>query len=207
MPTQPEFRKDTARHSPQADAATTIQTQAPRAVPAPKPAVERKADPSVSLSPAFRRQIPKFLLDYEPLPMEVFDENPLLNVKSAAVLLGISPDLMKKWRQRGWGPNFIQYGKDGPVRYEFGTLMEFRIHHKVQTRSKRRQESIPLSSILARLGFLKNGSGLGRSSWYSASCPTLRIELARVSESLCGSARAICTGTGYQSLAAARKAS
>ena len=114
-----------------------MQSQTSPAAPASESAVKKKADPLASLSPALRREIPKFLLDYDPLPLEVWDENPLLNEKSAAVLLGISPDLMKKWRQRDRGPNYIQYGKNGPVRYEFGTLMEFRIHYKVETRSKR----------------------------------------------------------------------
>ena len=77
------------------------------------------------------------LLNYEPVPLEVYAENPLLNERSAAVLLDVSPDLMKKWRQRNWGPNYLQYGEHGPVRYELDALMEFRNRQRIQTRSKR----------------------------------------------------------------------
>jgi hypothetical protein len=30
------------------------------------------------------------------------------------------------------GPDYIQYGADGPVRYEFNALMEFRATHVVK---------------------------------------------------------------------------
>ena len=77
------------------------------------------------------------LLDFEPQPLRVRESNPLLKEDSAAVLLAVSQDLMKKWRQRDWGPNYIQYGKDGPVRYEFEALMDFRERHRVEVRSKK----------------------------------------------------------------------
>ncbi len=65
-----------------------------------------------------RFHAPHCFLPAMPLALEVFDENPLLKERSAAVLLDMSPGLLKKWRQRNWGPNYIQYGEDGPVRYE-----------------------------------------------------------------------------------------
>ena len=39
---------------------------------------------------------------------------------------------MKKWRQRNQGPDYIQYGKDGTVRYELTALMAYRAAHRVQ---------------------------------------------------------------------------
>ena len=117
MPAPTGTRNNLSQPSTQPKGATTAQPQRPSA--------------------DFRRQIPKVLLQYEPLPQEVYYENPLVNERGAAVLLDVSTDLMKKWRQRNWGPNYVQYGKDGPVRYEFATLMEFRIRHRVVTRSKR----------------------------------------------------------------------
>ena len=60
------------------------------------------------------------------------DHNPVVNVKVASTSLGVSVELLKKWRQRGKGPDYIQYGPGGPVRYEFKALLEFRDHYKVR---------------------------------------------------------------------------
>jgi hypothetical protein len=39
----------------------------------------------------------------------VFDEY------GAALVLGLSRELSIKWRQHGIGPDYIQYGKNGPI--------------------------------------------------------------------------------------------
>jgi len=137
MPAVPVLRNHDAWPRPQIKTATSAQPRLSSAVPSPQPAVELKPIPSASLSPELRKQIPKALLQYEDIPLKVLDRNPLLNERSAAVLVGVSPELLKKWRQRNWGPNYIQYGENGPVRYEFATLMEFRNCHRVWTRSRR----------------------------------------------------------------------
>jgi hypothetical protein len=131
MPTAPVIRKEAARLNPQTKAVATAQPKPPPAGPSPKQAVDEQVSPPASPLAALRRQIPKMLLDFEPQPMRVRESNPLLKEDSAAILLAVSQDLMKKWRQRDWGPNYIQYGKDGPVRYEFEALMDFRERHRV----------------------------------------------------------------------------
>ena len=136
MPTLPVV-PNAARPHPQTRTAASAQPQPSSAAPSPQPTPVGKPVPSAGLSADLRKQIPKFLLEYESIPEEVLDENPLLNERSAAVLLGVSPELLKKLRQRNWGPKYIQYGENGPVRYEFATLMEFRTRHRIQTRSRR----------------------------------------------------------------------
>lgn len=66
------------------------------------------------------------------MPVKALCSNSVLNERSAAALVGVTQDLMKKRRQRGWGPNYIQYGENGLVRYELLELMEFRAAHRVQ---------------------------------------------------------------------------
>ena len=136
MPSVPEIPKNAPQIRVQAKTSAAIQPQPSSAVPSPQPALGRNPVPA-NLSPDLRSLIPKVLLQYEPMPQEVFDQNPLMNERSAAVLLDVSSALLKKWRQRNWGPSYIQYGKDGPVRYEYATLMEFRARHRMQTRSRR----------------------------------------------------------------------
>ena len=67
--------------------------------------------------------------------MSAHCNNPLLDEHGAAVFLGLSRELLKKWSQRGFGPDYIQYGKNGPIRYEVNELTEFRLFHRIQLRS------------------------------------------------------------------------
>ena len=70
--------------------------------------------------------------DSGPRSMQVeVEENPVVNECGAAGLLGVSQELLKKWRQRGFGPNYIPYGENGPIRYELNELTEFREVHVV----------------------------------------------------------------------------
>jgi hypothetical protein len=61
-----------------------------------------------------------------------YDDNPVFNEASAATFLGISAERMKKWRQRNQGPDYLQYGPGGPVRYELNALIAFRAAHEVK---------------------------------------------------------------------------
>jgi hypothetical protein len=70
-------------------------------------------------------------LRLEPRPLSAFDDNPIFNENSAARFLGISAECLKKWRQRNQGPDYIQYGRGGPVRYELNALMAFRAANRV----------------------------------------------------------------------------
>ena len=61
---------------------------------------------------------------------------PVVAVGVAAVILGVSVDLMEKWRQRGVGPDYIKY-QGGAVRYVLSKLNEYRAAHTVRTRVKK----------------------------------------------------------------------
>jgi hypothetical protein len=62
------------------------------------------------------------------------NDDPLLNSAGAAKVLAVKPDTLKKWRQRGQGPDFIQYGPGGPVRYLHSALLKFIEEHTVTIR-------------------------------------------------------------------------
>ena len=85
--------------------------------------------------PAQRREVPATLLQFEPKPLSAYDDNPILNEDGAAFIVGVTADCLKKWRQRNKGPDYIQYGKNGPVRYELNALLEFRDKHRITPRN------------------------------------------------------------------------
>ena len=87
-----------------------------------------------------------FLLEVERPPISAIDDNPALKEDAAARLLGLSNETVKKWRQRGIGPNYIQYGPDGPVRYFLNDLLEFRNAHIIKTRPMQEKIKIRRSS-------------------------------------------------------------
>jgi hypothetical protein len=89
---------------------------------------------SAPVGPAQRRQVSATLLQVEPKPLSVYDDNPVFEQFSAARLVGVTADCLKKWRQRGQGPDYIQYGPNGPVRYELNALLEYRDRHTVKPR-------------------------------------------------------------------------
>ena len=60
-------------------------------------------------------------------------KDPVFEVREAAAILGISKDLLDKWRDRGQGPEFIQYyGRGGAVRYRLSALEAFKATHTVR---------------------------------------------------------------------------
>jgi hypothetical protein len=66
-------------------------------------------------------------------PFHVINADPVLDVHEAAIVLGVSQDLLEKWRQRDQGPAFIQYlGPGGPVRYELSALEAYKAAHRGQ---------------------------------------------------------------------------
>jgi hypothetical protein len=67
----------------------------------------------------------------EPKPLSVYDENTMLNEVGTAFIVGVSPNLLMKWRRRGQNPDYLQYGKNGPLHYELKALLEFRDTHRV----------------------------------------------------------------------------
>jgi hypothetical protein len=87
---------------------------------------------SVPVGPAQRRELPATYLALEPKPILAYDDNPVFNEIGAAQLIGVTADCLKKWRHRKQGPDYIQYGSNGPVRYELKALMEFRDKYRVR---------------------------------------------------------------------------
>jgi hypothetical protein len=71
-------------------------------------------------------------LTVERPPISTYDDNPVFDERGAAAFLGLRPETLKKWRQRNQGPDYIQYGPAGAVRYELDTLKAFRAAHRVQ---------------------------------------------------------------------------
>ena len=92
---------------------------------------------SAPVGPAQHRELPATYLTLEPRPISAYDDNPVFNENSAARLVGVTADCLKKWRQREEGPDYIQYGHNGVVRYELNALMEFRDKHRVKHTSKK----------------------------------------------------------------------
>ena len=86
---------------------------------------------SVPVGPAQRREIPEIYLTIEPKPISAYDNNPVFDERNAARLIGVTAHCLKKWRQRKQGPDYIQYGHNGPIRYELNTLMDFREKYRV----------------------------------------------------------------------------
>lgn len=66
-------------------------------------------------------------------PFHVINPDPVVDVRKAAIILGISQDLLEKWRQRGQGPAYIQFeGLGGPIRYELGELEAYKASHRIK---------------------------------------------------------------------------
>ena len=77
----------------------------------------------------------------EPADLEKFvNDDPMFGSLGAAIILGISLDLVKKWRQRGEGPEYYQFGNRGPVLYSLSMLNAFKAAHLVTPRKKGRKQ-------------------------------------------------------------------
>jgi hypothetical protein len=64
-------------------------------------------------------------------PVPVVPVERLLRTRQVAVIMAVSVDTVKKWRQRpGKGPRFIRYG-DGSIRYRLSTVMRYLDEHEV----------------------------------------------------------------------------
>jgi hypothetical protein len=78
-------------------------------------------------------QIPLSLRRLEPAkPFNVINDDPVFEVREAAAILGLSKELLEKWRVRNQGPDYIQYGgPGGPVRYRYSALEAYKAVHIV----------------------------------------------------------------------------
>jgi hypothetical protein len=108
-----------------------------KAVPTSAQAVPVKISKPTELRTAHRTELPATSLPVKAKPLSECDDNPVLNEQGAAFVVGVSADLLKKWQQRKQGPDYLQYGPAGPVRYELKALMAFRDSCRVYLHSKR----------------------------------------------------------------------
>ena len=98
-----------------------------------KPQIAQPATSAGGSSPA-ATQIPLSLRRLEPAkPFNVINDDPVFEVREAAAILGLSKELLDKWRERGQGPDYIQYGgPGGPVRYRYSVLEAYKAAYTVQ---------------------------------------------------------------------------
>ena len=69
-----------------------------------KPQIAQPATSAGGSSPA-ATQIPLSLRRLEPAkPFNVINDDPVFEVREAAAILGLSKELLDKWRERGQGP-------------------------------------------------------------------------------------------------------
>ena len=58
----------------------------------------------------------------------------MLNTRRAAKILGETYEVLKKWRQRDQGPEYIRF-PNSDIRYRLSTLLKFIEHHTVRPES------------------------------------------------------------------------
>jgi hypothetical protein len=86
-----------------------------------------------------RTALPRHLY-VEPADLEKYlNDDPLVGTRGAAIILGLSSDLLKKWRTRDQGPDYYQYGQGGPVLYSVRALSAFKTAHLVTPGKKGRK--------------------------------------------------------------------
>jgi hypothetical protein len=57
-----------------------------------------------------------------------FPTDRLIATPSAAYILGVTDEVLKKWRQRSQGPEFVRF-PNGDIRYRLSTLLKFMEDH------------------------------------------------------------------------------
>jgi hypothetical protein len=113
--------------------------------PVVRPTVSKSAPVATSEAQehSSRSAEPPYVNLEPPPPLSAFNDDPLFKTRDAAVILGVTGDCLKKWRQRGAGPTYIQYppdhGNAGAVRYSLGMLRQFLENYTVRTRQKKQK--------------------------------------------------------------------
>lgn len=136
MPTLNELREQGKLLYPRTKVPIAGSPQASLVAAANASPLDAKTTPMAEYPPPHRMQIPDVYLSIEHRPVSAYDDNPVFNEDGAGMLLGVSAECMKKWRQRNHGPDYLQYGRGGPVRYERNALMAFREVHRVKVSLK-----------------------------------------------------------------------
>ena len=72
-----------------------------------------------------------------PVPLSVINDDPIFNTCAAAAILAVTCSKLKGWRQQRQGPDFIQYGEDGPIRYSLSALRRFIAQNTVKSGQNR----------------------------------------------------------------------
>ena len=137
MPTMTQFRDQNPLLRVHSNPPAAVQLQPLPLVPSTSSAIVPKA-PLPNVPSATRcTQVPDIYLTVEPPPISTYDDNPIFDARGAAAYLALSTECLKKWRQRDQGPEYIQFGPAGPIRYEWDTLKAFRAAHRVKVGSSR----------------------------------------------------------------------
>ena len=110
---------------------------APANAPLPGTNSPQQISTSKSVTVAELQQRTRYVERHE--PERYINEDPVFPTPSAAIIVGVSEEAMKKWRQRGEGPCYFQYGPDGRVVYALSDLIAFKAAHRVVPRKQERK--------------------------------------------------------------------
>ena len=69
-------------------------------------------------------------------PVSTYDGSPIFSTRGASRFLGLHAEKLMKWRQPDQGPDYIQSGTGGPVRYKLDALVALREINKVVVGAK-----------------------------------------------------------------------
>jgi hypothetical protein len=133
MASTPYLRSGIAPPRPTTNTSTPTQHNAVVATTRPVTPLGGANPAAFPATSAPRRLIlPTRYMDLEPpRPLSAINDDPVFNARAAASILGVSVECLTKWRQRGQGPDYIQYGEWGPVRYALSALMKYRAEHTI----------------------------------------------------------------------------
>ena len=95
--------------------------------------------PQAKTASTRRILVPLRYVYFEPKPETFVDPDPVFDTRGAAEFLRVSKDWLKKKRQRDQGPNYMQYGDNGPIRYALSDLMAYRRTHTVRPATNRKK--------------------------------------------------------------------
>lgn len=117
---------------PNSQLAKILQARAASRLNADKPHTSKPV-PGVNAPTPKPPEIPERPMQLEPDEPPVFiNPDPVFNTPDAATILGVEPSRLEKWRQRGQGPDYLQYEKHGSVRYELSALIAFKAAHRIR---------------------------------------------------------------------------
>lgn len=99
----------------------------PRPGVPPQPFISRNASTQTTAPSGPRKPVPPSQTIVAATP----PIDPMLTTYQAAELLRVSPETMKKWRQRHKGPVFVRFD-GGVVRYPLSSILHYLKEHTIQ---------------------------------------------------------------------------